>query len=263
MKKEKQTGIVLLSCLVFLLILTSLVKYTMSSAKMEELKAGADFDEMSAKEAALLAIKDAEDVILRRTYKLDPTTNSVKKYRVPHSNEVKDAKESDKTTVREDGEFAVSFWRNENNWKDRLNISGIYNGDKADDRCNDEICAKTQNSNLKGAWYKDTDCKDKAGPVICYGEYTGRTLIEKTRAKYIIEVFHPDGPVFGKVLAADPDGSNTMVLRVTAVGYSQDIKGKDVVFNSKHVNTSTSASKASIPNNTYALYQATYILSSD
>ena len=248
MKQQKQKGIVLLSCLVFLLILTSLVKYTMSSAKMEELKAGADFDEMSAKEAALLAIKDAEDVILRRTWK------NGKKQRLNHSSQPDGNVDATKFTVRQDGEYAVGFWKTKNNWLNREKISGVYDGDSATDRCNDEICDK--NTNVKGLWYQQSECSATEGPVICYGQYTGRNLIDKTQAKYIIEVFHPEGQVLKGVLANDPDGMNTLVLRVTAVGYSQ--KPKDE-FSFNYQKTGNSG----IPNDTYALYQATYILSSD
>ena len=223
----------------------------MSSAKMEELKAGADFDELSAKEAALLAIKDAEDVILRRYY--DPTSG--KKGCLNHDNTKNTAKTACETTiVRQDGEYAVGFWKTKANWQGRKKISGVYDGDNKDDRCNDEICDK--NTNVKGLWYQQSECSATKGPVICYGQYTGRNLIDKTQAKYIIEVFHPEGSVLKGVLANDPDGMNTLVLRVTAVGYSQ--KPKDE-FSFNYQKTGNSG----IPNDTYALYQATYILSSD
>ena len=215
---------------------------------MEELKAGADFDELSAKEAALLAIKDAEDVILRRYY--DPTSG--KKGCLNHDNTKNTANTACETrTVRKDGEYATQFWREKTNWENRK-TSGIYDGDDPDDRCNDETCLG--NKTVRDAWYeatKDEDCKDTGGSVICYGQYTGRTALDKQRAKYIIEVFRPDGSVFEQTLRADPDGDNTIVLRVTAVGYSQDVANKG------------NFRSGAVPNNTYAMYQATYILSSE
>lgn len=244
MKKQKsQKGIVLLSCLVFLLILTSLVKYTMSSAKMDELKSGADFDEMSAKEAALLAIKDAEDFILRRTY----DASGVKQCLL-NNNSVSSNSACKTRTVREDGEYATAYWREPNNWKNGI-TAGVYDGDDPNDRCNDEVCSTS--SKVKGVWYEETsDCKTTEA-VICYGRYTGRTVLPPERAKYVIEVFKPEGSVFGKTLASDEDGGNTMVIRVTAVGYSQDVKNQG--------NFKADA----VPNNTYAMYQSTYILSSE
>lgn len=254
MKKQKQKGIVLLSCLVFLLILTSLVKYTMSSAKMEELKSGADIDEISAKEAALLAIKDAEDFILRRSY--GDKSENYKKYCLNNDNDKTTNNGSllncDVTTVKMDGKTAADFWLSKKNvWK---NMVGVYDGNDPNNRCNDEGCQTIGTKTVD--WYKKTENCDTDTTVICYGKYTNRKTLDEKRAKYILEVFlvGEDG-VFKDIIVEDSkyDMSNdmTLVIRVTAVGYSQDI------------DTDTNFREGAIPNNSYAMYQASYIISGE
>lgn len=63
---EKEKGIVLLTCLVFLLVLLVMLRYTITSARVEEQKAGIDLDIVSAREAAQSALDFAEFYINRQ-----------------------------------------------------------------------------------------------------------------------------------------------------------------------------------------------------
>ena len=64
--KRKEKGVVLLSCLVFLLILLIIVRFAVTSSRLEERKAGADYEMMTARQAAQTAIRQAEKFILEQ-----------------------------------------------------------------------------------------------------------------------------------------------------------------------------------------------------
>lgn len=63
---KKQQGVVLLTCLVFLLILLAMLRFTLTSAKVEEQKAGIDWEIASARESAQSALSYVEYYILRQ-----------------------------------------------------------------------------------------------------------------------------------------------------------------------------------------------------
>lgn len=80
----REQGVVLLTCLVFLLVLLAMLRYTITSAQVEEQKAGIDLDITSARESAESALKFAEFYIVRqgelfcvyeRTKKGEPTAD--------------------------------------------------------------------------------------------------------------------------------------------------------------------------------------------
>lgn len=57
---HQQKGVVLLTCLVFLLILLAILRFSLTSARVEEQKAGADLEIFTARESAQAAINFAE-----------------------------------------------------------------------------------------------------------------------------------------------------------------------------------------------------------
>lgn len=64
-KNHKQRGIVLLTCMVFLLVLLALLRFTMTSARVGEQKVGIDLEIVTARESAQSALNTAEQEILR------------------------------------------------------------------------------------------------------------------------------------------------------------------------------------------------------
>lgn len=62
----QEKGVVLLTCLVFLLVLLAMLRFTMTSARVEEQKAGIDLEIVSARESAQAAINFAESYIRRQ-----------------------------------------------------------------------------------------------------------------------------------------------------------------------------------------------------
>lgn len=65
MKRTKQKGIVLLTVMVFLLMILGVLRYSMTSANIQEKKAGVDYDEFVAYQQAELAIREAERFIMQ------------------------------------------------------------------------------------------------------------------------------------------------------------------------------------------------------
>lgn len=65
-RHNREKGVVLLTCLVFLLVLLVMLRYTINSAKVEEQKAGIDLDIAAAREAAQSALRFAEFYISKQ-----------------------------------------------------------------------------------------------------------------------------------------------------------------------------------------------------
>lgn len=63
---KKQRGVVLLTCLVFLLVLLAMLRFVLVSSKLEEEKAGIDLEIITAREAAQSALNYAEYFIMRQ-----------------------------------------------------------------------------------------------------------------------------------------------------------------------------------------------------
>lgn len=62
----REKGVVLLTCLVFLLVLLAMLRFTMTSARVEEQKAGIDLEIVSARESAQAALNFAEFYIRKQ-----------------------------------------------------------------------------------------------------------------------------------------------------------------------------------------------------
>lgn len=201
--RQKQHGVVLLSCLMILLMLLIILRFSLGSARIEEMKAGADYDEMQAKAAASIVLKSAENFIEQ----IDRDGNSLQA--------------SGKNIKNDEGavlEAAVKYWQNAN----PSTVTGIYDGDAAD--------SKDNYKKIKGTLACDAD-------VICVRD--SKNLLV---GKYIIERFKSDGNVLKQKDKIDPktnqpildakgnkvktegftqDDKDTVLLRVTAIGFSK------------------------------------------
>lgn len=178
-KQVNQRGIVLLSCLIFLILLLILMRFTIGSARISELKVGADFDQMNAQEAALLVMRDAELFVQRKSADGKSLETNVI--------------ETEEETLKK----AVNFWENDAN----INLNGVYDGDT--NPCTDEKCSNHVNWNEA--------CGGTSG-LICAGDATNNSNAQN-RGKYIIERFKGDGK-----LGLSGRDKNTLVLRVTGIG---------------------------------------------
>ena len=62
--RRKERGVVLLTALVFMLILLAMLRFTLTSARVQEQKAAMDFDIVTARQSAQAALNFAEQYIL-------------------------------------------------------------------------------------------------------------------------------------------------------------------------------------------------------
>lgn len=222
---RKQNGVVLLSCLVFLLLLLILLRFSLSSAKMEEMKVGADYDETNAYAAARMVLKDAEMEIMQ------VNNLGVSK---------RDSKKSITDNEADVLKLAAEYWKDlslpqTDNPSSATTSSplptpngqnGIYDGD-TEHPSNQPFYQRIS------GWNTNT-CDNT---VRCYGEFTGaevhhyvinnnnivvkdsRVLAKNLVGKYIIERFNGNG----KVLGLGVNDENRVILRVTAVGFSKPV----------------------------------------
>lgn len=112
-KRGKQQGVVLLSCLIFMLILFALLRFTLGSSRMSELKAGADVDLTKAREVSSIVAKEAELFILQKDH---------------NGNDTPLFTSAQKKSLKE-------FWGDSSVWS---NNPGIYDGFK----CRSDECVE-------------------------------------------------------------------------------------------------------------------------
>lgn len=62
---HRERGVVLLTCLVFLMVLLAMLRFALTSALVEEQKSGIDLEILSARTSAQLALNEAERLILQ------------------------------------------------------------------------------------------------------------------------------------------------------------------------------------------------------
>ncbi|MBR1374860.1 MAG: pilus assembly protein [Cardiobacteriaceae bacterium] len=219
---KKESGVVLLAVLVFLLILLATLRFMLNSSQMDEIKAGADFDETLARETAMMALKEAEDYIMRRRTDGEILTTSSSS----SSSSGSSSSSSTKTAESEDEimDNAYQYWNDEANWN---SVGGIIDGRGSNKACEKEACMDQRSSD---EW---TQVKCDETKFLCLGgtdtakASQGLSSYTKTtgdhQARYVIEVFDGKSNAFGGASAglnaADQD---IFVFRVTAAGYSQD-----------------------------------------
>lgn len=191
--KKQEQGIVLLSCLIFLLLLLSMLRFTLTSASMEEMKAGADYDQMRASEAAAIAMRNAEYDIKRMS---NPSNGK--------SVSLEDANEKD---AGKQMALAIAYWSDPAKFANR---AGVYDGDAR------QVCPDKPSYACLLDW-GDTDGKPDCSKLVCFGDQSNSTTLSNEQGAYIIERFKGDGATLGLSDAHDKD---VIVLRVTAVGYS-------------------------------------------
>lgn len=191
--KKQEQGIVLLSCLIFLLLLLSLLRFTLTSASMEEMKAGADYDQMRASEAAAIAMRDAE--------------YDIKRMSNPSSGKSVSLEDANETDAGKQMALAIAYWSDPSKFANR---SGVYDGDA------EQVCGDKPSYTCLLDW-GDTDGKPDCSKLVCFGNQSNSTTLSNEQGAYIIERFKGDGATLGLSDAHDKDA---IVLRVTAVGYS-------------------------------------------
>ncbi|WP_146756789.1 hypothetical protein, partial [Brevundimonas vesicularis] len=153
---------------------------------MEEMKAGADYDQMRASEAAAIAMRDAEYDIKRMS---NPSNGK--------SVSLEDANEKD---AGKQMALAIAYWSDPAKFANR---AGVYDGDAR------QVCPDKPSYACLLDW-GDTDGKPDCSKLVCFGDQSNSTTLSNEQGAYIIERFKGDGATLDLGNAHDKD---VIVLR--------------------------------------------------
>lgn len=188
----KQDGVILISCLIFLILILGLLRISVGSSQITEKKSGIDSDLLNAKEAAETAMRQAAASFL-------PPLSNFAQCAAPNQN-------SDSCKVARMLE-AKRYWSDPAN----LNLNGRYDGTTQNGDCGP---GTTDNRPL---W----QCVDWGNEFHkSYGVGQNLSSVSFGRGAYIIESFPA-----AEMGVTSSLGSNSIMLRVTAVGIGQPSPG--------------------------------------
>lgn len=230
---KRENGVVLLSCLVFLLILLGIIRFTMTSSRLEERKAGADFEMLTARQSADTALRAAERFILEQGRQLCLQDKGI----TLAPGKTKDAYCDEQNKA----EWANTFWSKEDTetkkaleeaftavGKRELLNNGIYTqqyilANKYNEKCRPFwVCVDwSENANQVKVTSKQLDssanatlpsieCKDCSTTSGLKPHY----IIERFLAKEINAMEFPDLAAGTQLKSGD-----VVVFRITAVGF--------------------------------------------
>ena len=235
-KQEK--GVVLLSCLVFLLILLGIIRFTMTSSRLEERKAGADLEMLTARQSADTALRAAERFILEQGRKLCLEDGSITL--TPGKTKEKYCDEQNQA------EWANTFWSKEKKaledafdkvGKKEILNNGVYTqqyvlSEEYDKTCrpfwicvdwsinsNQVKVAGKQMNSTANAILPSIECKECSTTSGLKPRY----IIERFLAKEINAMEFPDIASGTQLKSGD-----VVVFRITAVGFGNGSGGSNV-----------------------------------
>ena len=237
-KSKRERGVVLLSCLVFLLILLGIIRFAITNSRLEERKAGADFEMLTARQSADTALRAAERFILEQGRQLCLKDDSITP--APGKTKEKYCAEQDKA------EWANTFWSKENNALDdafeKVGRSGILNkgiytqqyiiSHEYDKKCrpfwicvdwsinsNQVKVAGKQLNSTANAILSSIECEECSTTSGLKPRY----IIERFLAKEINAMEFPDIAAGTQLKSGD-----VVVFRITAVGFGNGSGGNKV-----------------------------------
>lgn len=238
--RKREKGVVLISCIVFLVLILLMLKVTLSGAKVTEKKAGIDQDIFLARENAQLALRAAEEEIISVvsrekvagcTSRTDTSTQCIEAFQKALVQAWTDASPPTGHTASTDETISAAAEK----IKAKIDgHAGYYT--KADQaRCKDKPLWKCVNWNAGGGnYYAGSTGSSSIGTSILVQELADLNGNKSdVPPRYIIERFLP-----GDIGFTQPDAN--MLFRITAIGFGQ--------------------SGGSTNNVTNAIYQANYAL---
>lgn len=247
----KEQGVVLLSCLVFLLILLGIIRFTMTSARLEDRKAGADLEVLTARQAADSALREAEKFILEQGYKYCLQKKSPK------------GGKSKEESCKEDynpAELANDFWNLDGDkfssalktvGIDNLLQHGIYTQKFIKDgyaTCRPFWICVDWSDNAKSVVISSQQMKSGVSATLPSLTCANCATVSGIKPRYVIERFlakeitNMEFPGTGDTLEkVNLKSTGVVVFRITAVGFGNGEGGADV-------------------NTTNAMMQAIYVL---
>jgi hypothetical protein len=241
-KRTKEQGVVLLSCLVFLLILLGIIRFAMTSSRLEDRKAGADFEVLTARQAADTALREAEKFILEQGYK----------YCLQNKNKTpKNGKPKEKS-CKEDynlAELASEVWTSDakNNQGtsstfealgiDKLFNKGIYTQAYIKENyatCRPFWVCVDWSSDAKSVAISSQQMKSGVSAILPSIECTSCATVSGVKPRYVIERFlakdiqDMDFPGESGVEKVSLKSKDVVVFRITAVGFGNGEGGAAV-----------------------------------
>lgn len=188
-KARRQHGIVLISCLIFLVLILGLLRISLGSSMITEKKSGIGMDMLSATESAEIALRVAESTFLQ-----DASNYS--------------ACDGDSTSINCQ---RARIWGAQDWWSKDSNLSatdGLYDGTAINGACG------PGSTNNRPLW----ECVSWGTKFNkSYGVTQNQPSIEVSdNARYIIERFPADSMGITSGV-----GLNSILLRVTAVGFGR------------------------------------------
>ena len=221
--RYKQKGVVLLTCLVFLLVLLGILRFVIGSAKLEEEKAGIDIDIFTAREAAQSAISYAEYFILRqgKLYCDKPDEcNEAASANMIFNDSDADLKNRKKVGNKETGGFAITSL-------DAVAEKGLYTGTYIRNNAAScqplWICVNWGNSAVS----VDRSAKARGKPTapslasIECEECSQVNNISSVKPRFIIERYTTDELKSSGMGSLAANASGSVVFRITAVGFGK------------------------------------------
>lgn len=203
-KKAQQQGVVLLSCLVFLLLILMLVRFSLYASRFEQEKVAVDVNDTIAYQFANIALRDAE----RQIAGVDP--NGVfcgNPDAPPTCDKANIPKQATVLSQTARQRLALETLRNEAKSGD----PGVVDG-TAQKACGAPLW---QCVAWNSAYYHGERSANQSIQPATYGRYSGANLSGASMVaappQYVIEVIN--GSDYGK--------PNTTMVRVTAVGYGR------------------------------------------
>lgn len=210
---KHQSGIVLLSTLVFLVLILSLLRISLSSSQLDQRKAGINFELQNARESAQLALRTAESYILEGGVDGNGNPNIVQA-EIPACKTDSESKACRSAVLGK----AYTFWKSYKSGSQ----TGVFLADQS--VCEDEgkpkpswQCVDWNNgSEITNAYHLTYHAQNPVWQPIVV-KTPGAATTTDVASRYIVEVLNP--------------GSKDILLRITALGFGQGDGGASRMTN--------------------------------
>lgn len=210
---KHQSGIVLLSTLVFLVLILSLLRISLSASQMDQRKAGISFELQNARESAQLALREAESYLLEGGVDANGNPN-ISEANIPACQNDSESKACRSAVLGK----AYTFWKS---YKSGAQ-TGIFLVDQSVCQNGGNIlpswqCVDWNNgSAVPNAYHLSYSAQNPVWQPIVV-QTPGAAATTDVAPRYIVEVLNPD--------------STDILLRVTALGFGQDDGGASRMTN--------------------------------
>lgn len=210
---RRQSGVVLLSTLVFLVLILALLRISLSASQLDQRKAGINFELQNARESAQLALREAESYILGGGVDGQGNPNIVQA-NIPACQNDPNSSECRSAVLGQ----AYTFWKSGRAQQQ----AGVFLADQNVCRSGKNIQPSWQcvdwnaQSQIRNAYHLAYHEQNPVWQPIVV-QNPGAAATTDVAPRYIVEVLNP--------------GTKDILLRVTALGFGQDDGGASRMTN--------------------------------